>query len=319
MSRKGWLLFVAMGVIWGLPYLLIKISVREIAAPMLVEMRTGGAAVLLVPIALKRGELAAVLRRWKPLVVFCLVEISIPWLFLFDAEKKLSSSLAGLLVAAVPLVGAVLARFTGDDRLDRRRLLGIVVGLGGVAALVGFDVGKSDAWAALSIGVVAIGYALGPWTLSRYLSDLPALGVIAAALGLCAVFYAPLAAFNVPTRSLSASVIASVVGLTVVCTAIAFVMFFALINEVGPVRSTVITYVNPAVAVLLGVSVLGERFGPGTAVGFVFIVAGCVLATARNARGSAAAPPPSLSVGAGDPGSDRPGDFEPDVAGQGVD
>lgn len=282
MSRRGWLLFVAMGVIWGLPYLLIKISVREVAPPMLVEMRTGGAALMLLPIAIIRGELRPVLRHWKTLVVFSLAEICLPWLFLFNAERRLSSSLAGLLVAAVPLAGALLGRITGADRLDRRRLLGVALGLVGVAALVGFDVASSDIWAALSMLVVVCGYALGPWILSRYLSELSALGVMSAALTLCALVYAPIAAFNVPSRSLSTSVITSVIGLTVICTALAFILFFALIAEVGPIRSTVITYLNPAVAVLLGVTVLGEKFGFGAGVGFALIVSGCYLSTGHS-------------------------------------
>ena len=313
MSRKGWLLFIAMGVIWGLPYLLIKISVREVAPPMLVEMRTGGAALLLVPIALARGAAragAAPLegaRRVLPRRD--LDPLASP---LQRRAETLESSLAGLLVAAVPLASALLARVTGTaDRLDRRQLLGVLIGLGGVAALVGFNVAIADIWAALSIGVVAIGYAVGPWILSRYLSDLSALGVMAAGLALCAVIYAPIAAFSVPTRPLSTSVVASVVGLTLICTALAFVLFFALIAEVGPVRSTVITYVNPAVAVLLGVSVLGERFGVGTAAGFVLIVVGCVLATRRRATEALAAPAPSVLLAGGG--------NEPDVSGHRVD
>ncbi len=284
MSRKGWLLFAAMGVIWGLPYLLIKISVREISPPMLVEMRTGGACLILVPLALAKGALLPVLRRWRPLLMFTLAEIAVPWFFLFSAERRLSSSLSGLLVAAVPLIGGLLGWITGADRLDRRRVVGVLVGLGGVAALVGFDVGTSSALAALSIGVVALGYATGPLILSRYLAGLPGIGVMAAGLLVCSVAYAPLAAVNVPTRVLSASVITSVVGLTLVCTAVAFLLFFELIAEVGPVRSTVITYANPAVAVLLGVTVLNEKFGVGTALGFALIIAGCILATAHNAQ-----------------------------------
>lgn len=284
MSRRGWLLFAAMGVIWGLPYLLIKIAVREVPPPMLVEMRTGGAALILLPIAWRRRELAPVLKHWRPVVAFAVCEMAIPWLFLFSAEEKLSSSLSALLVAGVPLIAALVGRITGADRLNGRRLAGVVIGLGGVGALVGFDVGTSNALAAASIGVVAIGYALGPWVLSHYLSDLPNLGVVAVAVTLCAVLYAPIAAFNVPARPLALSVVLSVVGLTLVCTALAFVLFFALIAEVGPVRSIVITYVNPAVAVLLGVGVLGEGFGVGSAFGFLLIIAGCVLATSRGGQ-----------------------------------
>lgn len=289
MTRRGWVLFVALGIIWGLPYLLIKISVREISPVFLVFLRTAGGSLLLGPIAIATGAVRPILRRWKPLLVYTFVEIVVPWLLLFNAERKLSSSLTGLLVAAVPLAGAALAVATGSDRLDGRRLAGLLLGLGGVAALVGLDVSGSSLLAALSLGGVAIGYALGPWVLARHLSDLPSLGVVAGSLVVCAVLYAPLAAFEVPHRALSASVIESVVALTVICTAVAFLVFFALIGEIGPMRTTVITYVNPAVAVLLGVSVLGERVGAGTAVGFVLILGGSFLATGslRNAaRGS---------------------------------
>lgn len=282
MSRKGWLLFVAMGVIWGLPYLLIKIAVREISPAMLVEMRTGGGAVLLVPLAIGRGALRPALLRWRAVLLFTAVEIGLPWLLLFNAERKLSSSLAGLLVAAVPLFGVGLALLSrSDERFGARRLGGVAVGLAGVGALVGFDVGHADLLAAGSMAVVAAGYALGPWVVGRYLSEVPGLGVMAAGLAACAIAYAPAAALSVPDRSLSASVVSAVAALTLVCTALAFPLFYALIAEVGPVRSTIITYVNPAVAVLLGVTVLDERFTAATAVGFALIVAGCVLSTGR--------------------------------------
>jgi drug/metabolite transporter (DMT)-like permease len=176
----------------------------------------------------------------------------------------------------------------------------------GVGALVGFDVGSSDLLAAGSVVFVVIGYALGPWVLSRYLSDLAGPTVITTSLALCAIAYAPVAVWERPEHALSGSVIASMVCLTVVCTAVAFVCFFALVAEVGPMRSTVVTYVNPAVAVLLGVTVLGEPFGAATAVGFVLVLAGSVLAT-RRARpaggtstvggvGDRAVPPPAPTV-----------------------
>jgi drug/metabolite transporter (DMT)-like permease len=279
MTRRGWVLFISLGVIWGLPYLLIKVSVREVSPEFLVLMRTGGGALLLLPIAAAKGSLRGLLRHWRPLLAYTGVEIGVPWVLLFSAERKLSSSLAGLLIAAVPLAGALLAFVTGSDQLDRRRTVGLLIGFGGVAALVGFAVGRSDFLAALSLGGVVIGYALGPWLLARYLSDLPPLGVVAGSLVICAVAYAPIAAFSLPKHALTASVIESIVVLTVVCTVVAFIIFFALIGEVGPYRATVITYLNPAVAVLLGVSVLGEHFGVATGVGFALILTGCFFAT----------------------------------------
>ena len=279
MTRRGWVLFLAMGVIWGLPYLLIRVSVREVSPAFLVFVRTAGGSLLLSPFAVRRGTLAPLLARWKPLVAYTVAELCVPWWFLFTAEKKVSSSLAGLLVAAVPIAGAVIARVSGSDRLDGRRIAGLLLGLVGVGALVGFDVGRSDLLAASSFVFVVAGYAVGPWILSRRLSGVPGPSVALASLVLCAVVYAPFAFLQRPTAALSASVLASMAGLAAVCTAVAFITFFALIAEVGPMRATVITYVNPAVAVVLGVTVLGESFGPMTAVGFAAVLGGSVLAT----------------------------------------
>ncbi len=166
MSRRGWVLFVVMGVLWGLPYLLIRVSVREVSPAFLVLVRTAGGALLLAPFVARRGVLAPLLAHWKPLVAYTVAELCVPWWLLFTAEKKVSSSLAGLLVAAVPIAGAVIARATGSDRLDRRRAAGLLLGLVGVAALVGFDVGRSDLLAASSFLVIVTGYALGPWILA---------------------------------------------------------------------------------------------------------------------------------------------------------
>jgi len=279
MTRRGWVLFVALGIIWGLPYLLIKVSVREVNPALLVLLRTGGGALLLTPIAALRGAIRPVLKYWRPLVMYTVAELGVPWFLLFRAEERLSSSLSGLLIAAVPLVGALLAWLTGSDRLDRRRLFGLAAGFGGVALLVGFAVGRSDLWAAASLGGVVVGYALGPWILARHLSEAPPLGVVVGSLVLCAVVYAPIAAAEGLPKMWPATVIESVAALTLVCTVAAFLVFFALIAEVGPMRATVITYVNPAVAVLLGVTILGESVGVATVAGFLLILVGCFFAT----------------------------------------
>src|SRR5450432_2737463 len=284
MSKRGWLLFASMSVIWGIPYLLIKVSLRDLTPGTLVFARTAIAAVLLVPLAAKRGLLRPLLAKWRILLLYTVIEIAGPWFLLSSAEQRLSSSLAGLLVASVPLIGAVAVILIGgghDERPDARRVLGLLIGLGGVAVLVGVDVSGSNAWAAVAIGITATGYALGPMLIARKLADLPTLGVVAASLGLAAIGYAPVAAAQWPTH-LSAKVIWSVLGLALICTALAFMIFFALIAEVGPARATVITYVNPAIALLLGVLLLNEPFTVGIAVGFPLILVGCFLATSRN-------------------------------------
>lgn len=284
-----------MAVIWGIPYLLIRVAVRDVDPAMLVFSRTGIGALVLLPVAANRGALRPLLALWRPILVYTVIEVAIPWLLLSRAEERLSSSLSGLLVAAVPLVGVVIgtlfARWDPDrerDRLGIGALSGLLVGLLGVAVLLGFDVSSSDAGSAALIAGVVSGYALGPAIVARYLSDVPALGVVAASLGLCAVGYAPFALSHLPAHA-PGRVIASIVVLGVVCTALAFVLFFALIAEVGPVRATVITYVNPAVAVLLGVVFLREVFTASTAAGFALIIAGSFLAARRSPTPAVAA------------------------------
>jgi drug/metabolite transporter (DMT)-like permease len=283
MTRRGALLFAAMCVIWGVPYLMIRVAVRELAPVTLVFLRTGLGALLLAPFAAWRGELRPLLRHAGPFVAYTLVEVAVPWVLLARAETKLSSSLSGLLIAAVPLVGAVVVGLTGArERQGRRRWLGLLVGVGGVAALVGLDVGQINGLAVVEVFGVAVCYAIGPIILSRRLNDVPALGVVAASLVIATVRYAPFAATRWPSEMPSSHVVESVVGLAVVCTALAFLVFFALIAEVGPVRATVITYVNPAVAALLGVAILSEHLSAGMLVGFALILTGCVLATGRG-------------------------------------
>ncbi len=279
-GRRGWVLFAAMCFIWGIPYLMIRVAVREVSPSSLVLFRSALAALILLPLAVARGELGPLRQRLLPLAAFAAVEIAIPWIALGSAEQRLSSSLTGLLIAAVPLVGVVIAATTGTrERPGRLNLAGLLIGIVGVGAIVGLNMKGASAMPLAELALVAVCYAVGPVILQRWLSDLPALGVIAASLGLVTLVYVPIALLSFPTHVPRASVVASIVGLAVVCTALAFVLFFELIAEAGPVRATVITYVNPAVAAVLGVTVLSERFTVGMAIGFALVLAGSVLAT----------------------------------------
>ena len=294
MTRRGWALFAAMAVIWGIPYLLIKIAVGELTPASLVLLRTAGGAVLLLPVAAARGWLSPLLPYWRWVIAYTVVEVSLPWFLLSDAERRLSSSLTGLLIAAVPLIGAILQRLTrGDDRMDPGRAAGLLVGLVGVAVLVGLNVSFRDLGAVGEVGLVAIGYATGPIIIARRLPQLPAVGVVAASLGLTAIAYSPLALPQLPRILPSGRVLLAVGILAIVCTAIAFLLFFALIGEVGPVRATVITYFNPAVALLLGVTVLREPLTVGAIIGFGLILAGSLLATRRSSSLAGAGASPS--------------------------
>jgi drug/metabolite transporter (DMT)-like permease len=282
-SRRGWILFAAMCIIWGIPYLLIKVAVEELSPPTVVLIRTGVAALILVPIALARGEFRGLRAVWKPLVLYTVAEICGPFLLLAYAETRLSSSLTGLLIAAVPIMVAVLSRLSGGaERLSARRLTGLLLGIAGVGALVGFDLRADNLLAVCAVAGVVLGYAIGPIILARRLSDQPGLGVVAASLLLAALVYLPAGVAQAPREWPSGRVLAAILTLSLVCTALAFLVFFQLIAEVGSGRATVITYVNPAVAVLLGVLVLDERFTVAIGIGFVLVLAGSVLATSRS-------------------------------------
>ena len=282
MSRRGWALFVALSVIWGVPYLFIKLAVADLSPSAVVFTRTLLAAVLLLPLAAARGQLRPLLPAWPWLLLFALLEVCAPFGLLTIAERDISSSLTGLLVAAVPLVQALFSRLLGmADRLDRRRLGGLLVGFAGVAALVGIDVRGASLLAAGAVLLAAACYAAGPLVATLRLSHLPSMAVSAVAMGLSALAYAPFAVASAPRRlsDVGPGAWTAVVVLGVLCSAVAFLVFFALLAEVGPSRTTVITYVNPAVAVLLGVAVLDEPFTVSTAVGFALILAGSALAT----------------------------------------
>lgn len=292
MTRRAVILFIALGIAWGLPYLLIKVAVQELDPAMVVLGRCALGALILLPLALTRRQVVVVLKRWRPLLAYTVIEIVIPWFFLSTAEQKLPSSTAGLLIAAVPLVGvAVAVAFGRPARLSLGNWLGILAGMLGVAALVGLDVAGSDLIAVAEIAVVVVCYAVGPAILSRWMSDLPGVGVVAVSLAIAAVIYLPVVAFThaFPTRAPSPPVILSVVALAAVCSAAAFLIMFALIAEIGPMRMTTITYVNPAVAIAAGALVLGERISIWTVVGFVLVIGGAYLVTRRR-RESAAAP-----------------------------
>lgn len=291
MTKRGWSLFLAMCVIWGLPYLFIRIAVEHVSPAELVFLRTALAALVLMPIALARHEVAAVLVRWQPLTLFAIVEIMIPWVLLGHAEQRISSSLAGLLVAAVPLFGALAFLVTAHaERFTTRQLGGLVLGFAGVACLVGLDLGHVDVLAVAEMLGVAVCYAAGPLILARWFSDLSGLGVMACALTLTAVVYTPFGIANPPT-GLPTEAWVSVGVLALVCTALAFVVFLDLIKEAGPTRSTIITYVNPAVAIVLGVLILDERITAGMVVGFPLILVGCAVAAGGRAASVASVEP----------------------------
>ena len=277
-SRRGWLLFGAMALLWGVPYLFISIAVESISPAAIVAGRTLIAALLLLPFAIRSGALRAAWKHWPWVLAFGAVEMAGPFLLLGHAEKTLPSGMTGLLVATVPLFAALIALGGGDRGvLKPSRAIGLLVGFLGVAIVVagpGLFGGEVSLLAAGEVLLVAILYATAPFIVARKLGDVPSLGTITLSLLMIGVFYLPIGALTqheVPTLPSLFALLA----LAVICTAVAFLAFFALIREVGPVRAPLFTYVNPVVAILLGALVLAEPLTPGLLVGFPLIIAGC--------------------------------------------
>ncbi len=288
MTRRGWVLFVALGLIWGVPYLFIRIAVTELDPVFVAFGRTTIGALLLLPLAIRAKALRPLLAHWKALLIYTVVEIVGPWVLLGHAETTLNSSTTGLLIATVPIATAVLVTTLGHDRLSPRRVVGLAIGFCGVGSLVGLDFQPHDGVAVLEVLAVVVGYAVGPIIITRFLADLPSIGVVTGSLIIATVAYAPFALPRWPVAP-SAGVLVAVLVLAVLCTATAFLVMFALIAEVGPARMSLITYVNPVVAVSLGALVLHEPITIGLAIGFPLILIGSVLGTWRNRRPTAVA------------------------------
>jgi drug/metabolite transporter (DMT)-like permease len=291
-STRGWALFAAVGVIWGVPYLFIKIAVDELSPSVVAWSRLALASAILLPLAWRLGALRGLGQRWKVLAAFAAVEMAVPWQLLGFGEVHVSSSLAAILIAATPLFVALLAlRFDHSERPTATRLAGMLIGLAGVVALVGIDVGGDgkELLGAAAILVVAFLYAIGPMIVKTRLSDVDPLGPVAASLGIATLIVTPFALADLPSSAPSADTIASVLVLGLLCSAFAFLLFFRLIAEVGPGRATVITYINPVVALGLGVAVLDESIPTGVVVGLLLILAGSWLSTDGRV-------PPGLAV-----------------------
>jgi drug/metabolite transporter (DMT)-like permease len=282
MSARAWTLFAAVSVLWGIPYLFIKIAVEDLSPIMVAWGRLAVAFAVLVPYAIHKGALRGLGARWKVLLVYSVVELVFPWPLIGFGEQRVSSGLAAILIAAVPLVVALMAlRVDPDERAEGARLAGLVIGFAGVVVLLGLDVAgrPGELLGALAILLAAVGYAAGPMIIKHRLGDLDPLGPVTASMGIAMLVLTPAAFASPPTSLPPSDTLISVLVLGLACSAFAFLLFFALINEVGPGRATVITYVNPVVAVALGVTLLGERVGPTAVAGLLLILAGSWLST----------------------------------------
>jgi drug/metabolite transporter (DMT)-like permease len=292
MTPRAWLLFGAVSVVWGVPYFFIKVAVDDGVPPAFVAWsRVALGAAVLLPLAWRRGALRGLAGRWRAIAAYTACEVAVPFLLIALGEQHVSSSLAAILIASMPLMVALLsARLSPADRPTGRRLVGLFIGFGGVVALLGVDVAgrPGELLGAVLVLVATLGYATAPMIVNRRLADLDPLGPIAASLAMAMLWLAPAVVLSPPDGLPSPGALGSLAVLGVVCTALGLVLFFRLVVEAGPSRAAVITYVNPLVAVVLGVLVLDERLGAMSVIGLLAILGGSWLATGGRTPGAAA-------------------------------
>lgn len=289
MSRKGLLLFLAAGFAWGIPYFFIRIAVEDFSTPTIVFARVLIGALVLIPLAIHQKAILPALKAWPWVLAFALIEMVVPWFLITEAERSISSGLAGLLIATVPFFAVLIAFvFMGDRSVFHpKTVLGLIVGFIGVFLLVGIDsfAGHIDPLQVGMVVLAAIGYAIAPAMASVKLKDVPTSGVIGLSMAIVAVVYAWPMSLNLPAEIAAEPAVESWFALGVlgvVCSALAFVIFFRLILEIGSARATLITYVNTAVALALGILFLGEPLTAGIAIGFPLVLVGSWFASRKH-------------------------------------
>lgn len=284
MTRKSWILFGIVGFLWGIPYLLMKVAVADIPPPLIVAGRTLIGAAILIPIAIKKNTFKDAIKGIKYVIPYAVLEMVGPWILITSAEKEISSGLAGLLIATVPFFASIFSSLRGDHSVwQPKRIFGLVVGFVGIVALVGIEsiTGTSNPKAIAMVILAAIMYAYAVLMVTTNLPGVDGIAINGVAMGLTCLFYTPIAIATWPSNPVSTQAITALVALGVFSTAIAFMLFFIVIVEIGVARGSLTTYVNTAVAVVLGIIILDEPITLGVIVGLPMVLLGSFLASRK--------------------------------------
>ncbi|MEY4347368.1 MAG: hypothetical protein RJA68_871 [Actinomycetota bacterium] len=285
MTRRSWILFGIVGFLWGIPYLLMKVAVADIPPPLIVAGRTLIGAAILIPIAIKKNTFKDAIKGIKYVIPYAVLEMVGPWILITSAEKEISSGLAGLLIATVPFFASIFSSLRGDHSVwQPKRIFGLVVGFVGIVALVGIEsiTGTSNPKAIAMVILAAIMYAYAVLMVTTNLPGVDGIAINGVAMGLTCLFYTPIAIATWPSNPVSTQAIAALVALGVFSTAIAFMLFFIVIVEIGVARGSLTTYVNTAVAVVLGIIILDEPITLGIIVGLPMVLLGSFLASRKE-------------------------------------
>jgi drug/metabolite transporter (DMT)-like permease len=287
LTKTSWGRFTFLGILWGIPYLFLKVAVKEFSPSTIVFLRVAIGAAVLLPIALKSNTFFIQRKYWKLLFLYTIFEMVVPWYLITNSEQKITSGLAGLLVATVPIWSAILASIFGDKTVwHKSRLFGLIIGFIGVVAVVGIESlsGRQDVFSICMVILASMGYAYAINMVNRRIPEVPGLVLNIWAMIITSIIYLPFAIISWPTKTPSFAAIGSVIGLGVLCTALAFVLFFEIVIEIGPPRASLVTYLNTAVAVLLGVILLGEPLTLGIGLGLPLVLVGSYFASRKVSR-----------------------------------
>jgi drug/metabolite transporter (DMT)-like permease len=285
MSRRNWFLFFFVGFIWGIPYLLIKVAVEDLSPPVIVFARVAIGAAILIPIAMKRGSLMPAIKAWKYVIPYAIGEMIGPWFLITAAEQNMTSGLTGLLVATVPIWTTIIASMHGDKTVwHHKRLLGILVGFIGIVLVVGIESfsGRQSIVAIAMVIVASIGYAWAVTMVTTKIPHIEPISINGVAMVFTAIVYLPFALIYAPDKAPSIEALSSVLALGLFPTAMAFILFFQLIKDIGTARGSLVTYLNTAFAVILGVIILSEPFTLGIAIGLPLVLIGSYFASRKT-------------------------------------
>jgi drug/metabolite transporter (DMT)-like permease len=288
MSRRGWLLFFMTGFLWGIPYLFIKVAVDPdggFSPAVVVFLRTAIGAAILLPWAIRQKTLGDAIRGIRYVAPYALLEMIGPWILIGTAEQKISSGLAGLLVASVPIWATIFASLKGDKTVwQRKRIFGIAIGFVGLVLVVGIESikGGADPLSIVMVLVASIAYAYAVMFVQSGLPGVSGVAINGVAMLITALFYLPFTVVQWPSHHINQSAIWSVIALGIFSSGIAFAIFFILVDIIGVARASLVTYLNTAFAVILGVIILGEPITTGIIIGLPLVLLGSYLASRKS-------------------------------------
>ncbi|OMF92440.1 DMT family transporter [Paenibacillus sp. FSL R7-0273] len=290
MSRKDFTVLLLLAFAWGASFLFMRIASPELGPVFTTELRVALAAAALLLYARITGRQLGLLRHWKPFLLLGALNAALPFTLICMAELELNASLAAILNATTPMFAALAAWGIKNEKPGLSKTAGLIIGLAGVAVLVGWSpvplAGKTLLSVLYSLGA-ALAYGFGGLYAARVGRGLAPLTLAAGQQLGAAIVLLPLAVIFAPRQLPSAAAVYSVLGLSLVCTAVAYLLYFYLIQSVGAVKTVSVTFLVPVFGLMWGAIFLKEPIYVNTLAGLVIILLGVMLIN-RKSRPAAA-------------------------------